>query len=563
MRLLLTTASRRVWAVPALIAALAFVLAIASIDPAGEYPAAPQGPGLTVDETFNVQEGVRLVHGLYNVALGGIGLRDVFGDQKALGNQPPVLGYHNPDHPPFGRLWLGLFHQLSRWVAPPREHETPFATVCARTGSAAAFAITVFLVSLTTMRWYGPRAGLIAGVSLVLMPRVFGHARLAALETTMDLTYLVATFTVAAWWTKQSAAAPNAERLPWRTAAFTGALWGVALLTKIQGVLLIVPVAIWALCQWRKQALVPLVIWGLVGWGVFFVAWPWLWFDPLHNLLGYLRSSTQRSVLYVWYFGERFADRDVPWHFPWVMFAATVPVGLHLLGLCGVIGGERPAWKERREQLLLGAMFFPLVLFSLSRIAVYDGERLFLVSFPLWAMLIGRGGAVAWSWLEQCTSVRIARALAMVFLAMQGYGLIANWPCHLSYYNVLVGGPRGAERLGLECNYWGDGLTRDLLEATVELVPEGARIDVAPVLHQFQLEEMLDQSPILRRRRFQLVPFDETKMADTRYVLLFRRKADLPPSLRTDAPPGRLLAEVTRQGVQLAALYEWRASERP
>ena len=47
-----------------MIAFAAFVAVVAAIDPAGDYPDAPQGPGLTVDETFNVQQGVRLVEGL-------------------------------------------------------------------------------------------------------------------------------------------------------------------------------------------------------------------------------------------------------------------------------------------------------------------------------------------------------------------------------------------------------------------------------------------------------------------------------------------------------------------
>ena len=52
------------WAAPALVGIIAFVLVAAAIDPAGDYPSAPEGPGLTIDEVFNVEEGVRLVEGL-------------------------------------------------------------------------------------------------------------------------------------------------------------------------------------------------------------------------------------------------------------------------------------------------------------------------------------------------------------------------------------------------------------------------------------------------------------------------------------------------------------------
>lgn len=59
-----TTRVWPLWAAPALIAVLAFVAVVAAIDPGGDYPDAPQGPGLTIDESFNVEQGVRLVAGL-------------------------------------------------------------------------------------------------------------------------------------------------------------------------------------------------------------------------------------------------------------------------------------------------------------------------------------------------------------------------------------------------------------------------------------------------------------------------------------------------------------------
>ena len=109
------------WAAPALIGAVAFLAVVAAIDPAGDYPDAPQGPGLTIDESFNVEQGVRLVEGLREWVLGKIAqreiisFREIFGDVRDLPNAK--LGYHNPDHPPLGRFWLGLWHHLT---ATPR-----------------------------------------------------------------------------------------------------------------------------------------------------------------------------------------------------------------------------------------------------------------------------------------------------------------------------------------------------------------------------------------------------------------------------------------------------------
>ncbi len=541
--------SYRNWAAPLLVALLAGLLVFSAIDPAGDYPNLPAGPGLTVDETFNVQQGVRLVALLDAVGMGQLSLRDVFGEKEDL-DPHKKIGYHLPDHPPLGRLWIGICHDLAYWLYPPPDHQTPFVTACARTAPAMAFALLVFLVGVVATKWYGPAAGTIAAVALVLMPRLFGHAHLASLETFIGLTFTAAALSVAAYW--------SGPKPPgWRTTCLTGCLFGLALLTKMQAVLLPVPIVACALFRWRAKAIVPLCLWGGVGFVVFFVGWPWLWLDPVGHLQQYFGQTTDRGMLYVWYFSRKYPDFEAPWHYPFVMFLTTVPVGLHLLGFCGLFSGKPPAWKEPREQILLGCAVFPLLLFSWPGIAVYDGTRLFLVSFPLWAMLMGRGSTAVWTRIRHRLSHRMATLVLALFVAAQGYGLVAMHPCYLSYYNLLVGGLRGANWLGLEPTYWGDSLTRSFLEETASLVPLGAAIDVIPQLHQFQLGEMLKQSPILRRRRISLRSFEEDRAQRPHFVLIFLRKADLPNMLRTPPPNAKQLAEVRRDGVLLAALYEF------
>jgi 4-amino-4-deoxy-L-arabinose transferase-like glycosyltransferase len=605
------------WAAPALIAALAFISVVAAIDPGGDYPDAPQGPGLTIDESFNVEQGVRLVEGLRAWFVGEVSLREIFGDVRDIPNSQ--IGYHNPDHPPLGRLWLGLWHHLTAVVAPSSQHAAhhPFITACARVGSAAAFGLTVFLCGWMTAKWYGTTAGTLAAISLVLMPRVFGHAHLAALETCIGLAYFVAVVSVARRWSEKPAT--------WAAAALCGVALGLAMLTKIQGALVPIPVTIWALCHWRLRAIKPLAIWGAVGLAVFFLLWPWLWMDPFHRFLEYAGRTTDRIVLYVWYFGHRYADRDVPRHYALVLFLTTVPLGLQALGFLGLFkgplhssaqvpltpgpspsrgegrktegeggktegspqratpaplsprgrgaGGEGaprdgqtlatpsllvPPWKEPHAQLLLGAIAFPLLLFTLPHVAVYDGARLFLVVFPLWAIFVGRGGAVAWSWLRQRASKRVALAVAGCFLAAQLWGTVSTWPCCLSYYNIAMGGLRGADRLGMELDYWGEAVTRNFVEEVAQTVPEGAHVEVSPILlpNNMQTEEMLSQSPVLRRRGIVLSTYQPDAANHAPYVIVFRRQADLSPQLQqriANAPP---ILAVRRQGVILAGLWK-------
>ncbi|MEX2286634.1 MAG: hypothetical protein WD648_06055 [Planctomycetaceae bacterium] len=532
---------------------------LSALDPAGDFPNRPQGPGLTLDESYNVEEGVRLSQGLQALAIGAISIRELFGVPQDLGPNAP-LGYHNPDHPPLGRLMIGVSHDVAHALDPPPDIQTPFAMVSARTGSALAFAITVFLTGWMTARWYGHTAGLIAAVALVLMPRLFGHAHIAALESSINLAYAAAVFVVADRWTTTRGKPAVATTVSLKAATFAGVIFGLALLTKIQAILIPIPLALWALAHWRQRALLPLLIWGTVALAVFFALWPWLWLDPVAHLKEYFGRTTERLNIHVWYFGARYADVDVPWHYPWVMFLTTVPVGLHALSVYALVRGKG-VWTDPRTQLLLACIVFPLLVFSLPGVAVYDGERLFSVVFVLWAVFVGRGGANAYHALKLRWSRAKASAILAVVLAAQAYGSFAMCPCFLSYYNLLVGGLPGASRVGLDVSYWRDSVTREFLESVVENIPRGGTVILVPVLNEPERLALVAQSPILRRHQIQLVRWDQVAAKQRKYALVFRRNADVPPVVDELLPEAKLLAEVRRQGVQLAALYEMRASD--
>jgi hypothetical protein len=542
------------WLWPSAIAALAAALVLATIDAAGDHPGGREGPGLTVDEALNVAQGVHLADRLISADLAGF----------------RALDRRMPDYPPLGRLWLGLCHEVAFLVAPPLDSNVPYSITCARSAPALAFALTVFLVGWAAGRWYGNYAGAIAALSLILMPRIFGHAHIASLESCIDLAYAATVLYLADRWSKSNgsidasravANRPNSEPAQgprYRTALIGGVLFGLALLIKIQAVLLPIPISLWALVVLRRRALILLPVFGLTGLLVLFTGWPFLWDAPLSNLRQYLGRSTERVVIYAWYGGQAVADRDLPWHYPWVMWLTTVPFGLHLLGVVGAWRSLSDASERPRAILLLACLSFPLVLFSLPGVVVYDGERLFSISFPLWGLFIGCGAHTLRQAVTQRLSPTVAGAVLGALLAAQSWGLFQMAPCWLSYYNLSVGGLRGAERLGLPVTYWGDGMTRRLIAATAEIVPRGSTIAVAPVLYPNQWDELILQSPMLREHEVTFVPLDSAEAADCEMALFFPRREYLPDELRGPLDPDRIVAAVRRDGVVLAVLYRIR-----
>lgn len=542
------------WRGPLAIASLSILAICATIDPTGVYPELGPGPGLTLDEVFNVETGVYQWRALREH---GVNLWTDPVREQILGEQ----SVYNPDHPPLGRLWIGAVHDAAIRVLPPLD--VPAATViaCGRFASALAFGLTVLIVGLFAGRMYGRAASWLAPAALCLMPRMFAHAHLAALETCMGLAFSSTVLFVAWRWTR-------AERGPtWLSAVLAGILFGAALLTKIQAILLPLPVVLWALWHWRWRAVPLLLVSGVVAGAVFLLCWPWLWIDPLSHVREYFARTTDRPVVYCKYLGERYADTDVPWHYPFVMTAVTTPLTWLLLCAIGAAHWRRAWWKARREDgsgsnnsttptaLIVMTIGFVLVFFALPGVPVYDGVRLFLVVFPLGAVLVGAGAEACWRFLVE----RRRRWLAVLLLAVAC--LIPMWsiatmhPLHLSYYNLAVGGLRGADRLGMERTYWRDSFTRSFAREIAESVPAGATIDVAPVLHDIYLVDGLYQTPVLLDREITFRAYRDDNLDQIEYVIVFRRGADPWASLEPAPAGGELLAEVRRQGVQLAALY--------
>jgi hypothetical protein len=438
----------------------------------------------------------------------------------------------------------------------------------------------------------GPLAGTVAAAAVFLVPRVFGHAHLAALDMLTTLWFVAAILAVIE---------ADARSGRWWHYAIAGVIWGLAMLTRLSGVLVAPPVAVWMLWRLRHRVIVPLLIWGMAGLGTLFVGWPWLWVDTRHHLQQFLDTATNRVSIHVFYAGSVWGDspgHQAPWHYVPVMFALALPLGLLVLGFLGlwavvhrqltavvscqlsvVSTNSRPSTDNRQLTtdncllttdncqlsgywLVMGSLCFVLIAFSWPGRPMYDGVRLFLMAFPLWAVSVGLGA----KWLVEHWPLRRWSSPARVgcivaIMAGQSLGLILYHPCYLSHYNLLVGGLPGAEKLGFEVTYWGDSVTEDLFR---ELAPRarGQRILFGPDLAPYQgsYVGLLSPSlaPLLEKGEASLVGWSRevrSNAGECRYAVVYHRKAnlaDLPETL----VEGQVLAERSVLGVWVARVVE-------
>ncbi len=559
---------------PILIALAAAAAVIATLGPLSS------GPGVTCDEAYHVAAGKRLVAAFEQQGLAFFRPDSIRANFPWPEDGPPVQG-------PLGHWILGTIHRL--FDSAP-QNPLSISVAGARFAPAVCFGLLVLVVGLWAERLAGRVAGNVAAVAVFLSPRLFAHAHLAALDMITTLFFVAALAAVAE---------AGRRKTPWHFAA-AGGVWGLAVLVRLHGLLLLAPVAVWLVWQFRTRAWRGGLAWGAGGLAVVFAGWPWLWLAPIAHAWRYLASGADRLPIHVFYLGSVWPDRDAPWHYPTVMFLVTVPLGFLLLGglgcwlgIRGRAAGKRTqharrprsagriarrassaqgrsatseAGKREKEPvdarrdlgLILGTLVFVLFVFSWPGVPVYDGVRLFLMVFPLWAIAVGLGARwlLEWPWLVGRCSRR-ARSIGLAcLLGTQAIGVVAYHPYQLSYYNLLSGGLWGASRLGFEVSYWGDAVREPMLAEAVARA--GARpIVFGPALAPFQLAGVSLSSPAMLQNGQQLRGCPETGESAHagRVAVIYHRRADL-ASVGWLLREGEVVEQRTLQGVWLVRLVE-------
>jgi hypothetical protein len=165
------------------------------------------------------------------------------------------------------------------------------------------------------------------------------------------------------------------------------------------------------------------------------------------------------------------------------MTAAVTPLGI--LALSGIGAASGLPRRDPLVALCVATVVFVWVTMLVPRAPHHNGVRMFIALFPFLAMLSGYG--LHWAWNRMRPRARALVPLAaFVPAAIQ---LAWIHPVHLAYYGEVVGGVRGAHRLGFETTYWMDACTRPLLDWMNRELPVGANVWVFGTAETLKLEQ--------------------------------------------------------------------------
>ncbi len=380
------------------------------------------------------------------------------------------------DHPPIPRIlptitWY-LFHN---WLGEITAY---------RLSSACLFAGTITITFLLTAPHFGFLVGLFASLALLLSPRFFGHAHFVATDIPLTAFW---TFSVFAFYKGLTNC-----RWSYLFAIALGLTWSVKFTAfMICGTFILY----YFLTQDRrvfnnfKHALwlSPLILWGLN---------PTWWTDPTAIYYNFIKIhfSLDQILIPTYYLGTSY-QFDVPWHYGFILTLITLPLPILLTSLVGLASSWNQIWRPGIFSLFWMQLiiFYGTLTFPIT--PGYDGVRLFLPVFPFLACFAGLGFKKITSWLENRIPSFIEKlrengkekfqaGLMAVILLPLSWQLILISPFYLEYYNSLVGGPRGAAKLGFETTYWLDTLSKDVRD-DINQLPDHSKIGVIPGYYSY------------------------------------------------------------------------------
>lgn len=331
----------------------------------------------------------------------------------------------------------------------------------ARCGAMLLFAVATGGVAFRLARDVSLGAGVVGGVALLTVPRIFAHAHFALGDGPLTSCWLLA-------WTCY-----RPREMRWYHTLGTGCFAGLAMSCKATGWLLPLPFLVVALLHGNRAA------WrhGLAAGGLaLFVFWlinPPLWHAPWQGMSRFLELNLHRADrpghnISTLFLGRMYnLDHPVPWYNGLVWMLIALPLSTLLLSLLGIVAACRR--RNAVGHLLLANALLLLIVRALPGVPPHDGIRLLLPAFAFLAALAGLGADGLAGWLREqglwggWRSVGYV-ALLSGLLAGSASSVVWHWPQGLSHYNLLIGGLRGAAARGMEPTYFWDGLDRPVLD---------------------------------------------------------------------------------------------------
>lgn len=374
--------------------------------------------------------------------------------QNTILNGDHYLHRDNGGHPPLGGILTAftnyIFYQKLGILGDVESYH--FLIIIAAS-------LLVFLISYWVYKEYGTFASLISTLSLTLTPLFFAESH-ANIKDPLQTTFFALTLYVL-----YKGIIKEKKLLILLSSLF----FGVAFATKFNILFLPFVIFPWLLIYYGKNVLrlkkffLAFIPYPFIAFSVFFLSWPFLWFDfpkRVLTIFGYYKTMgasdvySQPSSFYFLGFNT----------YPWQTVLFTTPLIILFLSFFGIIYvflfGIRE--KNKTSVLILLWLLVPIIRVTLPGTSIYGGVRQIMEYVPALAILSGIGAKYLVTWLHSYIvkikpfshlTIQPFQLLVILSFIPIALKIISIHPNENVYFNPLIGGLKEAK--GKNYPYWG------------------------------------------------------------------------------------------------------------
>lgn len=312
---------------------------------------------------------------------------------------------------------------------------------------------------LTKERYASWRIGIIAAIFLVLSPRIFGESFFNNKDIVFMSAYIIGTYTLINFLKSPSL----------KTTFFHAIACGVAIDIRIMAIILpIATVAIifmgWITNSYPIKKYSYLLLYFLcITAATILLLWPWLWLDPIANLIAAFKNMSQfRWGGEMFFMGKIIASNNLPWYYVPVWIAVSTPT-IYLLFFCiGSLAILKTINREKfsilkdannlQDVIILVLFIAPLIAINVFNSVLYNGWRHLYFIYPLLILIAMHGVVVIW---DMCKDRLLNSVLFILFIFISitwtTIWMIKFHPYQYLYFNVMAGNwPKN-----FDVDYWG------------------------------------------------------------------------------------------------------------
>lgn len=302
----------------------------------------------------------------------------------------------------------------------------------------------------------GARAGFLAALFLILMPRYYGHAFNNPKDIPVAVTYLWGVYYVI----RCVMAYPVLSR---GLIIKTGVAIGAALAIRVGGLLLVfylcafLMLAWWQLREhtWSSFLLLSksLFAMGAIAYGITLVFWPYLQVHPITGFLDAVKMFGAFPEIHFTFFeGIYIGSNETPWYYAPKWLLLTLPEYI----LVGVLLAVGIALVKRRFKIpyliLLMSAFFPVIFAVVKQMPLYDGIRHLLFVMPPLAVVAALGVNHLFQSQKKMAWITFLCVCLSVLFGLRN--LIALHPNQYVYFNHALAGGVAEASLRYDTDYW-------------------------------------------------------------------------------------------------------------